>query len=164
MQMIMKLKTLLALAALLMLPVAINAQVPQGGPGLAVAGSLQPSQLPEKAQKFLTKYYPNQTCVSLMKDYEDNEYELRMSDGTQVTFRHDGTIDDIEAPRGQILPMEVVKAILPEKSFNHLNANGYLGLVEEIDYGRKGYEVGLRGNSPDEITYAVTGELVEIDY
>lgn len=82
----MKLKTLLAAAALLMLPVAAGAQMPQGGPGIAVAGSVPASELPQKAREFLTKYYPQQKCASLMKDFADNEYELRMTDGTEVTF------------------------------------------------------------------------------
>lgn len=160
----MKLTTLLAAGALLMLPMAINAQMPQGGPGIAVAGSVDPAQLPQKAQDFLRKYYPQQKCASLVKDFADNEYELRMTDGTEITFFADGRIDDIEAPRGQILPLEVIKGLLPKKSYKHLNDNGYLGMVNEIDYKANGYKVSLKTNAPDDITYSLTGEVVEIDF
>lgn len=160
----MKLKTIIAACALALLPAAASAQLPQGGPGIAVAGSVNPSELPQKAQQFLTKYYPQQKCASLVKDFTDNEYELRMADGTEVTFFADGRIDDIEAPEGKILPLEVIRAILPEKSVRHLNDNGYLGMVDEIDYKPTGYKVSLTTDAPDDITYSVSGEVVEIDY
>ncbi|MDE5656894.1 MAG: hypothetical protein K2I19_07480 [Muribaculaceae bacterium] len=160
----MKLKTILAIGALAVLPLTAAAQLPQGGPGIAVAGSVSPAELPQKAQEFLSKYYPQQQCASLMKEFTDNEYELRMTDGTEVTFFADGRIDEIEAPKGGILPLEVIKALLPEKSFRHLNDNGYLGMVNEIDYKSNGYKVSLKTNTPDDITYSLTGDVVEIDY
>ena len=157
-------KALIAAGILSLMPALADAQLPQGGPGIAVAGSVNPSDLPQRAQEFLRKYYPQQQCASLVKDFTDNEYELRMTDGTEISFTADGRIDDIEAPRGQILPLEVVKGLLPEKSFKHLNDNGYLGMVNEIDYKANGYKVSLKTNAPDDITYSLTGDIIEIDY
>ncbi len=160
----MKSKTMIVLTALAALSATSYAQIPQGGPGIAIAGSVPPSELPQKAQDFLRKYYPDQQCASLVKEFSDNEYELRMTDGTEITFLADGRIDEIEAPRGQILPLKVVKDLLPEKSYAHLNDNGYLGMVNEIDYKANGYKVSLITNAPDDITYSLSGEILEIDY
>ena len=154
----------MAIGALAVLPLTAAAQLPQGGPGIAVAGSVSPTELPKKAQEFLSKYYPQQQCASLMKDFTDNEYELRMTDGTEITFFADGRIDEIEAPKGGILPLKVIKALLPEKSFRHLNDNSYLGMVNEIDYKANVYKVSLKTNAPDDITYSLAGDVVEIDY
>lgn len=160
----LKLTTLIAAIALLATPSFINAQLPAGGPGIAVAGSFDPAQLPQSAQKFLRDYYPEQQCAFCQKEYGSGEYELRMTDGTEVTFASDGKVLELDAPRGQILPAKVVKALVPEKSYKHLNDTGYLGMVDEIEFTRRGVKVSLRTNAPDDITYDVTGEILEIDY
>lgn len=156
--------TLLAAIALLATPAIVDAQLPAGGPGIAVAGSFDPAQLPQTAQKFLRDYYPEQQCAFCQKEYGSGEYELRMTDGTEVTFAPDGKVIELDAPRGRIIPAKVVKALVPEKSYKHLNDTGYLGMVDEIEQTRKGVKVSLRTNAPDDITYDITGEILEIDY
>lgn len=37
-------------------------------------------------------------------------------------------------------------------------------MVDEIDYKANGYKVSLKSNAPDDITYSLVGDVVEIDF
>ena len=46
------------------------------------------SQLPSKATEFITQFFPSARIVSSQKDKD--EYEVKLSDGTQIDFNKDG--------------------------------------------------------------------------
>ncbi len=63
---------------------------------------IQSSQLPAKATEFITQFFPSARIVSSHKDKDD--YEVTLSEGTQIEFNKDGEWIDVEAADGKTLP------------------------------------------------------------
>lgn len=146
-------------------PVAALAQVPPSGmPGIVVAGSVSDASIPNPAKEFINKYYPGQSVSSVKKNFVRTEYDVVLVNGVEIEFNGKGKVSSIEAPDGTVLPQEVVKALLPAKAVKHLADNGLNGYVEEISIDRRGYEIGLLLDNPDEVLFDVAGEFVAFDY
>ncbi|MDE6270846.1 MAG: PepSY-like domain-containing protein, partial [Muribaculaceae bacterium] len=161
---IMKLLKLALIAAALGAPAVASAQVmPQGGPGIAVAASVDQSTLPKDAKDFIARHYPDAKVASIEKNFLRTEYDVRPTNGVEIEFNGKGHFRQISAPRGTVLPEAVVKAILPHKAYQHLKDNNLAGYVDEIDRDGRGYDVGLILETPDEVTYTIVGEFVEFD-
>ncbi|MBJ2184402.1 MAG: hypothetical protein JFR38_07855 [Muribaculaceae bacterium] len=160
----MKLFKIALLAAVVAAPAAAWAQVPPSGmPGIAVAGSVNDNSLPASAREFISKYYPGQSPASVEKNFIRNDYDVRLVNGVEMEFNSKGSLSSIEAPDGTVLPDAVVKALLPDKAYRHLVENGLAGYVDEIELGRRGFEVGLLLPDPDEVVYTIEGEFISFD-
>ncbi|MDE6541428.1 MAG: PepSY-like domain-containing protein [Muribaculaceae bacterium] len=161
----MKLIRLAIMAVLALAPaVAARAQVaPSGNPGIVVAGSVNDSDLPQAAKDFINKFYPGRTIASVQKNFLRTEYDVRLLNGVELEFNGKGKVTTIEAPGGTVLPDAVVKALLPHKAYRHLADNGLNGYVEEISLDRRGYEVGLLLENPDEVVYTIEGNFLNFD-
>lgn len=143
---------------------AAVAQVQPGGmPGIAVAGSVDDSSMPRDAREFIGKYYPGVAVASVEKNFVRTEYDVRLVNGVEIEFNGKGRVRSIEAPGATVLPDAVVRALLPHKAYKHLSDNGLAGYVEEISIDRRGIEVDLLLENPDDVVYTLTGELVEMD-
>lgn len=155
--------TLALVATSLAVPaVAANPQFMGVGP--AVAGSVEMSQVPEAVRGFIQKHYPSATVVRIEKEFDTGNYDVDLSDGTDIDFNSKGKVIDIEAPDKAVLPESVLKAVLPAKTVEHLRKSGYLTSVDEISYkGARGYKVSLSRQTPDEIVYDVEGTFVMFD-
>lgn len=152
------------LAVLALLPAAAFAQVaPSGNPGIVVAGSVNDAAVPQAAKDFINKYYPGQSIASVEKNFLRTEYDVRLVNGVDIEFDGKGKVCTIEAPGGTVLPQAVVKALLPAKAYKHLSENGLDGYVEALSVDRRGYEVELMLENPDEVNYTIAGEFVEFD-
>lgn len=151
-------------AVLLTASAIVSAQViPQGGPGIAIAGSVDESSLPKDAKDFITTQYPGVKIAAIEKNFLRTEYDVRLANGVEVEFNAKGKFGSISAPEGTVLPEAVVKAILPHKAYRHLKDNNLAGYVDEIDRDGRGFEVGFMLENPDEATYTIVGEFVEFD-
>lgn len=161
----MKLLKIALLAAAIAAPAMMNAQVapPVGGPGIAIAGTVDYSALPKAAGEFIAKYYPGQGVMRLEKNFLRTEYDVRLVNGVEIEFTGKGKVASIEAPGNTVLPEEVVKAILPAKAYKHLKDSNLVLYVDEISVDRRGYDVGLIVNNPDEVVYSIEGEFVAFD-
>lgn len=160
----MKLIRLALIAALMAAPAVAGAQViPQGGPGIAVAGSVSDSSLPKDAKDFIAKHYADVKVASIEKNFLRTEYDVRLVNGVEIEFDGKGRFESISAPSGTVLAEEVVKGILPHKAYQHLKDNNLAGYVDEIDRDGRGFDVGLMLENPDEATYTIVGDFVEFD-
>lgn len=88
-----------------------SAQVPRlnTGVGPAIAGSYNPNELPERALDFLRDYYGSHYAQSCEKDYMTENYELTMTDGTEIEFDYQGKVMEIDAPDHSAISKEAVK-------------------------------------------------------
>lgn len=158
----------IALIALATAGAAMNADaqyIPNGGmPGIAVAGSVDSSMLPDGIRTFLEKNYPGVGIVKSEREFESGRYEIDLANGVDMDFSSTGKIDEISAPDNTALPEAIVRNILPRATIDHLHKNGYLGSVNEIDIRDKGgYKVQLVKPQPDELIYDVDGIFISFD-
>ncbi|MCM1137062.1 MAG: PepSY-like domain-containing protein [Muribaculum sp.] len=146
-----------------------NAQVPSEPlmnttPGIAVAGSADASQLPDKAKHFIAKHFKNISIKKCEKFYAKGEYEVELTNGVDIEFNLDGVVTEIDAPGKTYLPVTVVKEILPHKAFSRLEKAGLSGTVESIEFKKgRAYEVELNIPDPDTYIFDVNGEFIAIE-
>lgn len=146
---------------------SLSAQNPltMGSPGIAIAGSVEKSQIPAAVSATVAKLYPGVAITSSVIEFESQEYELKLANGVEMDVTAKGKLKEIEAPEGKTLDTKVVKAILPEKTIKHLTEKGYIGMVDEIkSKGTKGYKVSLIQNTPEELIYDIDGTLIAIEF
>lgn len=110
--------------------------------------------LPSEARSFIENYFPNADILSIVQEKEDGrkEYQVKLSDGTDMEFDEDGEWTNIECyfsplPTG-ILPANVitkVEELHPEAYINGVEKElgGYV--VEVTDAG--GIDWDMRFNA-----------------
>ena len=155
----------LAFSAMIIIGLGLSAQNPQyEGVGPVVCGSVQKSQLPEKAQKFVAKHFKNAEIASVQKEFSDGDYDVVLSDGTQVDFTAKGEFKDVEAAKGKSLDVAVVKSIVPGKTFKELTKRELTNKVESIEKTRKGYSIDFNHKKIDSINFDNEGVLIVVEY
>ena len=94
--------------------------------------------LPSEARSFVETYFPGVNIVSIIREKDDGqkEYQVKLSDGTDMEFDEDGTWRSIECyfsklPQG-ILPATVVAKV------DELHPEGY---INGVDRELGGYQV-----------------------
>lgn len=163
----MKISLIALAAAMACVPFAGSAQqIPGGGmPGIAVAGSVDNSMLPDAIRSFLDKHYPSVEIIKSEREFESGEYEIDLANGVDIEFTSTGTVKEISAPGNKALAEDVVRHVLPRATVDHLRKNGFLAAVHEIDVSRRGgYKVQLVKAQPDEIIYDADGLFIAFDY
>lgn len=108
----------------------------QGGPGIAVAGSMDFSSLPENAQTFINDLFPATSVSKVENDFVDRKYEVDLSNGYEVTFDYNGNWVQVEAPDGATLPSSTLSVLVPEEVvMTTLSGDALLngGVTEVID-------------------------------
>ena len=93
------------------------------------------SNLPEVSRTFISTYFPNATVVKATKDKD--EYEVILSDKTQIDFYTSGEWKDVDAPAGQALPTGFYPADIDLYLAFNLEGVG----VNEISKESYGYDV-----------------------
>lgn len=96
-------------------------------------------ELPQTAQTFLASHFPNTSVASTIKDGHD--YEIRMNNGWEVEFNHNGEWENIDCKRDEV-PASVL-ALIPETIVAYINSNYATAYITEISRDRAGYEVEL---------------------
>ncbi len=105
------------------------------------------SNLPEVSRTFISTYFPNATVVKAIKDKD--EYEVILSDKTEIDFYTSGEWKDVDAPAGQALPTGFYPADIDLYLAYNLEGVG----INEISKDKHGYDVET-----------VTGLDIRFDY
>lgn len=142
--------TFIAMMALLMIPsVLLRADRDR---------IISPEELPAAAQAFVTQYFPDQTISYAKKeiDHLRTNYEVRLDDGTEISFTSKGEWDKVErhyqAVPAALIPANIAAAI--QERFPNAT-------VVKIDKERSGYDIEL--NNDLELKFNKNGRLVSID-
>lgn len=169
----MKCKTLfatIAAAAITMIAPGISAQtvVPstpipfQGGVGPVISGTVTANQLPQKAQEFLSRYFPETAVKNIEEEFSSQTFEVDLTDGTDLEFYGTGEWKEIDAPDKTCLPASLVQQLVPQLAYSNLTRLGYTASVESVKRTRDTYEVDLRGSELDDICFDVNGVITAI--
>lgn len=97
--------------------------------------------LPATARAFVTKFYNAVEVMRVTKevDHDGTEYDVYLSDGTQIEFDANGDWTDIDAPFGKSLP----EGIVPEAIVSFVDYK-YPGTgINEISRRNSGYSIEL---------------------
>lgn len=115
--------------------------------------------LPQKAQTTLSKHF--KADVSVIKIDKTlgrvDDYEVILTDGTEVTFERDGDWDSVETARNGSVPT----AFIPKSVADYVAQRHPGTKVIGIDRDRSGYEVEL-SNGMD-IRFNRDGKFVKYD-
>ncbi len=112
------------------------------------------SQLPAKANEFITQFFPSEKIYSAQKDKD--KYEVTLSNGTEIEFDKDGEWIDVDAANGKTLP----SGFYPVEIDNYLAENFAGQGISEITKVKRGYEVELITTT--EILFGPDGSFIEI--
>lgn len=120
---------------------------------------VEPSYLPVQATEFIKEHFSQVNVVSVKKEHDflAVEYDVYLSNGTEITFDKKGVWKSIDCER-QALP----SAILPQAIRSYVESNYPDMVVEEISKEHYGYEVGFMGGL--ELHFNKSGKLVNVDH
>lgn len=133
-------------------------------PGIAMAGSQNYSSLPKDARHFIEKHFKGVGVTSCERYYAKGKYEVELSNGVDIEFNDKGKVIEIDAPSGALLPVALVKDLLPGKAFKRLQDAGIAARVESIEFDKRGkaVEVELSIPEPDTYIFDINGEFIAI--
>jgi len=90
--------------------------------------------------KFVQQYFPKANV--LMVNAEWDEYEVRLSDGTQIEFTRKPEWKKIDCEHSTTYP-NVPAELVPNQIANYLNANFPNQSIVKIEKKRRGWEIEL---------------------
>lgn len=115
--------------------------------------------LPSKAHEVLARNFTS--AISLVKEEKDfgsvSEYEVTLTDGSEVTFSGDGDWKSVETPNNIAVPAGIV----PTAISNYVRQKHAGALIVGIEKNKKGYDVEL-SNGID-MQFDKTGNFVAYD-
>lgn len=157
----------LALMALAVGPQA-SAQVPEqgsfpiieGGVGPVMAGSVEYTQIPLEARKFIDRHFKGLTVAEAEREFANNTYEIEMSDGTDIDFNSKGEWIEVDAPDGAVLADKILRHLLPDRARRELGRHKVYDKVESVKRTADGYKVELRGMRVDEYLFDRSGRFL----
>lgn len=99
------------------------------------------NDLPKGAQATLTKNFKSK--VSVIKIEKElgriSEYDVVMTDGSEISFDRDGNWKDVEVSKSSSVPA----GFIPTAIANHVKQNHKKAKIVGIEKDRKGYDVEL---------------------
>ncbi|MDE6410315.1 MAG: PepSY-like domain-containing protein [Muribaculaceae bacterium] len=117
------------------------------------------SVLPKGAQTTLSKNFKSKvSVVKIDKDFgRISEYEVVMTDGTEITFDRDGNWKDVEVNVSKSVPA----AFIPAGVTSYVKANQKGQRVVGIEKTRSGYDVELSNGV--EMKFDKDGKFIRYD-
>ena len=112
------------------------------------------AQLPQKAQQFITKHFSGIDFLSGKQDY--GEYEVYLSDGTEIDFTATGDWKDVDCHT-----RAVPAAIVPAAITKYVKTQFPNNIIVKISKKYAGYEVEL--NNDMELKFDKNGNFQYID-
>ncbi len=94
-------------------------------------------QLPTTAKTFIATYFPSAKIVSTQKDKD--EFEVVLSEGTQIDFDKTGEWKDVDAAIGKTIPSGFYPDAIDTYIATNMAGNG----INEISKEKRGYDVEL---------------------
>lgn len=132
-----------------------------GGVGPAVSGSAPVKMVPINAIRFVVENYPAAGITSMDKEYATGDFEINLTDGTELEFNSQGNLVEIDAPEDSEIAESVVKAVLPAQAYNQLAADDLASHIESIKVTKDGYKIEM--NVPEDVEYFFTIEGIIVD-
>ena len=127
-------------------------------PTMAEDVAITAQQLPKEAQTFLTVNFAKNKVVVAMhdRDITDNDYSVRLDDGTKIEFTATGKWESVKNHNGKI-PVGVIPAEIQKYITEHYPSLG----VEKIEHKRYGYEVELTNDL--DMKFSLNGKFIGLD-
>ena len=96
-------------------------------------------QLPTAAKEFINVNYPGEKISYAFVDDDviRPDYTVRLANGVEITFEHDGSLEKMEAPGG------IPDGVVPVQIADYVKSNYPDAAIVEYEVGRKEYEVKL---------------------
>ena len=124
-------------------------------------GDISPDKLPSASIAFIEQHFSGETIFSAEKELNAGRtvYDVKLSDGTEVTFDEDGEWKGVNCGTRQ-----VPDAIIPTRILDYVTKNFPDAYITEIEYKytTKHYKVEL--NIDAELRFDKDGNFVNIDY
>lgn len=122
--------------------------------------------LPKDANSFIQNELENKTIWGITETKTMMDYEVIMTDGTEVEFNHQGEWEDINF-RKTVMPMTFL-ASLPQPMKTYIEENNLIEEVHKIEkkrLGRKSFVYCVELHKPNDIELSFTkeGELISDD-
>lgn len=113
------------------------------------------NDLPVNVKAFVATYFPASQIVDSQLD--GGEYEVTLSNGTQIDFNLSGEWTDVDAPLGQSVP----PGFYPPEIDNYLALNMPGAAINEISREPQGYDVELVNGT--EMIFGFDGSFLGYD-
>lgn len=114
--------------------------------------------LPESAKNIIKQHFLSQATV-LYVDTDSDEYEVKLSDGTDVQFDLLGNLKSVEVLSSKKVP----DALIPGKIRTYLSGNYANKNIVELEVKVAGYQVKLSGYPEIELLFDLNGNFISID-
>jgi len=117
------------------------------------------SQLPEKAQTFVTTHFSKNDVAASMMETEDvfrKEYTVLLHNGTKIEFDGKGKWEKVKVRSGAV-PREITPSFI----LRHIRENFPDAHVKELERSRNRYEVEISNGL--ELEFDKKGNLLKVD-
>ncbi len=133
-------------------------------PGIVMSGSSNYSSLPKDARYFIDKHFKGVGVSKCEQYFAKGIYEVELANGVDIEFNTKGKVMEIDAPDNALLPVALVKDLLPGKAFKRLQDAGLTARVESIEFDKRGKAVEVELSIPDPDTYVfdINGEFIAV--
>ena len=117
------------------------------------------SILPQQARTLISDNFQSKISVIEVEKKKGNinEYEVVLSDGTEIIFDENGNMESIETPRAESVP----SVFIPQKISDYIAKNYSSARVVGIDKESYGYEVDLSNGIG--LQFNVQGDFIRFD-
>lgn len=113
-------------------------------------------QLPSAAKTFVTENFPGETVTMALKDVHGRaEYDVRLSDGTELEFTHSGALKKISSRAG------ISEQLIPDGIRRYVSAHFPGAGYREYEVGKRTYEVKISNGM--ELKFNRNFILMEVD-
>jgi hypothetical protein len=114
-------------------------------------------QLPDSAKSFIIKHFPDVKVKFVTVDDDDQDYEVKLTNGAEINFRSNGEWKNVEARK------EVPATCIPA-SIKDYAAKNYSGKkIVKLEKESYGFEVKLSGLMETELKFDTNGNFLRVD-
>jgi len=117
------------------------------------------SELSTVIQSFLNQHFLTGTTTFLYAEYDDNEYEVKLANGTDIDFYANGELKSVEVLPGNNVP----DGVMPASIVSYVKANYPDKKVEEFEKKTIGFKVELSGYPEIELIFDTEGNFKRVD-
>ena len=114
------------------------------------------TKLPESARNLISRNFTS--AISLVEEEKSmgsvKEYEVTLTDGSEITFTGSGDWKSVDTPAGIAVP----SGLVPTAIQSYVDTKHQGAFIDGIEKNKKGYEVELSNNI--EIQFDMAGNFV----
>ena len=138
-------------------PVDSSAQAQAQDPAQVQAAAANAQSLPSAITAFIKQHFPNATIAGIEADRDHGglEYDVYLSDGTQLDFDANNQWEKVESMKG------VPAFFIPKAIADHVKNNCQNVAITKINKEYNGYEIELANGM--ELTFDGSGRFMGMD-